>query len=348
MRARVMAAAMLVVGTMGSGSLVAASASASAQEPAPNAAARQASAPTVVRPGKLPHGRHPATVPWMIDNIVHSGTGRKVTMPWTAKGARNQHLRLLGKIPGGWLVKSFDGGDRWMLWTVIRGHRTLVTSSSVSEGDIVDFRLARSHHRFLAYYFDGDSSATLSVRTLTNVELDRQDFDGTGTVLDFSGPEAVVSSDDTQRWTVATHTLDPLGLDAAGADLAHNLIFVTDSASGESGPTSLGSPGAPAWTAPIAQPVVSPGGGRVVSRDSRAGDLLTVRSLGTGAVRASFDVRFLSSEQPVWESSNRSFVFIAYVGGLGDREALVRCRLSGKCERISKVTPRDTLSLPGV
>jgi hypothetical protein len=98
----------------------------------------------------------------------------------------------------------------------------------------------------------------------------------------------------------------------------------------------------------MAQPVVSHGGGRVVTRDSRGGDLLSVRSVQTGIARTSFDVRFMSSEAPVWESSNRSVVFIAYVGAAGDREALVRCRLSGACERISRVAPRDTISLPPV
>lgn len=98
----------------------------------------------------------------------------------------------------------------------------------------------------------------------------------------------------------------------------------------------------------MAQPVVSQGGGRVVSRDQRGGDQLTVRNVATSQRLASFDVRFMSTEAPVWESSNRSFVFIASVGGLGDRETLVRCRLSGSCQRISKITPRDTLSLPAV
>lgn len=346
MTARLMAAAVVVVGVMGSGSLVAAGTSVAA--PGTANTLRREAAPTVVRPGTLPHTHKAAQVPWMIDNVVHMSNGRTVTMPWTRSGARNHHLRLLGKTPAGWLVKSFDGGDRWKLWTVRRGKRTLVTSSSVSEGDIVDFRLARSHHRFIAYYFDGDDSTTLSVRTLANAELDSQSFDGIGDILDFSGPRAVVSSENTQRWTVATKTLDPLGLDAAGADLRHDLLFVTDGTSGESGPTSLDSPGAPAWTAPMAQPVVTQGGGRVVSRDSRGGDLLTMRNVETGAALASFDVRYLSSESPVWESSNRSFVFIAYIGGLSDREALVRCRLSGACERISRITPRDTISLPPV
>jgi hypothetical protein len=302
--------------------------------------------PTVVRPGKLPRGPR-AGVLWLVDNVVHTGTGRTVKMPWTRIGARKHSLRLVGRTDGGWLVKSFDGGDSWTLWSIRDGKRHLVTSSSVSEGEVVDYRLSQNHRRFLIHRFDGDRSTSISVRTLQNTPLDTQEFDGVGDVLAFSGPEVVVGLTDTQRWNVAARNVEALGVGAAGADLEHDLLFVTDPESGESGPTSLESPASPAWTATMAQTVVSPGGGRVLSRDERGGDRLTVRNRATGAVRVSFAVRFLTSETPVWES-NRSFVFIAFVGGLGDRETLVRCRLSGVCQRISPIAPRDTISLPPV
>lgn len=300
--------------------------------------------PVVVRPSALRIGP-PSRVRWLVDNVVHTGNGHTVTLPWTRAGARRHLVRLVGHTADGWLVRSFDGGDTWTLWSVEAGRRHAIASSSVSEGEVVGYRLSHNHRRFLVHRFDGDASTAISVRDLDNAEVDGQEFAGDAEVLAFSGPELVVGATDTQLWDVDAQSVDPLGVDAAGADLRHDLLFVTDPASGESGPTSLENPGTPAWTATMAQAVVSPGGGRVVSRTAPHDSLLTVRNEETGAVRVSFDVRFLASEAPVWESG-RAFVFVASVGGLGDRETLVRCRVDGSCLRISAIRPRDTISLP--
>jgi hypothetical protein len=298
----------------------------------------------VVRPAELPRG--PASeVRWLVGNVVHTGSGHTVEMPWTRSGARAHRLRLVGRTAHGWLVKSFDGGDTWTLWSVRHGRRHAVTSSSVSEGEVVDFRLAHNHRRFLVHRFDGDRTTSISVRDLNNAVVDTQDFDGVGDVLAFGGATVVVNVSDTQRWDVNAQSVDGLGVDAVGANIGEDLLFATDPVTGESGPTSLDNPAAPAWTAKMAGVEVSPGGGRVLGRNTRGGNLLTVYNRTTGAVRASFSVRFLADDAPVWES-DRSFVFIAAVNGLGDREALVRCRVSGSCQRISPVQPRDAISLP--
>ncbi len=301
--------------------------------------------PIVVRPTQLPRG--PASkVRWLFENIVHTGSGRTVKMPWTREGARAHSLGLVGRTADGWLVKSFSGNTwTWTLWSIRDGKRHPITSSSVTEGEVLNFRLSRDHQRYLVHVFDGDRTTRIYVRDLNNAPVDTQDFAGVGAVLAFSGSELIVNVTDTQRWDVDAQSVDPLGVDAAGANIGHGLLFVTDPATGESGPTSLESPGTPTWTAEMAQVVVSPGGGRVLSRDSLNGNLLTVYNRETGAVRVSFSVRFLASEAPVWES-NRSFVFIAAVGGLGDQETLVRCRINGSCQRISAFRPRDTISLP--
>ena len=193
--------------------------------------------------------------------------------------------------------------------------------------------------------FDGDSTTSISVRNLDNTQVDGQEFADDRDVLAFSGRELVVGATDTQHWDVDAQSVDPLGVDAAGADLRHDLLFVTDPASGESGPTSLVGPGAPAWTAAMRQVVVAPSAGLLLSLGTSRASLLSVRNLETGTVRVSFAVRSLASEAPVWEG-DRSFVFIAAVGGLGDRETLVRCRVNGSCTRVSAIRPRDAISLP--
>ncbi len=299
--------------------------------------------PIVVRPTELPRG--PASkVRWMFDNVVHTGSGNTVKMPWTPERARDHHLKLLGRTADGWLVKSYANAY-FSLWSIRDGERYSITGGGISGGEWIDYRLSRNHQRFFKYFYDGDRTG-ISVRDLNNAQVDAQnffvvDFD----VLAFSGSELIVNVTDTQRWDVDAHSVDALGVDAAGADIGHGLLFVTDPATGESGPTSLESPGTPPWTAKMAQVGVSPGGGRVLSRDTLGGDLLTVYNRETGAVRVSFSVRFLASEAPIWES-NRSFVFIAAVDRSGDRETLVRCRINGSCQRISAIRPRDTISLP--
>ncbi len=299
--------------------------------------------PIVVRPTELPRG--PASkVRWLFENVVHTASGRTVEMPWTRAGARAHSLRLVGRTADGWLVKSFDGGNTWTLWSIRDGKRYSLTSSTPTEGEVVNYRLSRNRQRFLVHGFDGDRTTSISVRDLNNAQVDTQSFPGGwfGNVLAFSGSELIVNVTDTQRWDVDAHSVDALGVDAAGADIGHGLLFVTDPATGESGPTSLESPGTPPWTAKMAQVGVSPGGGRVLSRDTLGGDLLTVYNRETGAVRVSFSVRLLSYDAPIWES-NRSFVFIATVNEL---ETLVRCRINGSCQRISAIWPRDTISLP--
>lgn len=296
--------------------------------------------PIVVRPTQLPRG--PASkVRWLYDNVVHTGSGRTVKMPWTSEGARAHSLRLLGRTADGWLVKS-HGGYTWTLWAIRDGKRHPITSTSVTEGEVVNYRLSRDHQRFLVQLYDGDRSTSIYVRDLNNALVDVQDFALVPAVLAFSGSELIVNVRDTQHWDVDAQSVDPLGVDAAGADIGHGLLFVTDPATGESGPTSLESPGTPTWTAEMTQVGVSPGGGRVLSRDTRGEHLLTVYNRLTGEVRVSFSVRFLASEAPIWES-NRSFVFIAAVN---ESETLVRCRINGSCQRISAIRPRDTISLP--
>jgi hypothetical protein len=306
--------------------------------------AADAPLPVVVRPAELPRGPTPE-VPWLFENLVHTKRGNTVQLPWTREEARSHLLQLVGRTADGWLVRSFDGGNTKTLWSVREGKRQSITSSSVSEGEVINYRLSRNHQRFLVHRFDGDRTTSISVRDLNNAEVDAHDFAGVGEVLAFSGPELIVNVTDSQRWNVDAHSVVALGVNAAGADIGHGLLFVTDPTTGESGPTSLESPGTPTWTAKMAQIVVSPGGGRVLSRDTRNGSLLTVYNRETGAVRVSFSVRYLASEAPIWES-NRSFVFVATVGGLGDRETLVRCRINGSCQRTSAIRPRDTISLP--
>lgn len=304
--------------------------------PAPAATATTAAAPH----------RGPATgVPWLAGNLLHTGAGRTVEVPWTARQARQQSLRLLGRAEGGWLLKSFTHGYRWTTWLVAHGRRTELSSSSVTEGDVVLERIADDgRHYATETYNDANPDNSVAVRGLDGQPTAVRTFEGDAFVLDLSGTQAVVGTDHARLWSFGTDTVDDLGVPAVGADLEHDLLLV-DAGAGQVGPTSISAPGEPAWTAPLEQAVVSPAGGRLVARDPARPRVLVVRNVTTGEVVATLGIgRFLQSDAPVW-ASNRAVLFVAATSSLGDREVLVRCRLTGACTRLTEPRPRDTISI---
>ena len=257
-RRRALSAAALALGLACSAAQLAPSVQAAPLRESASAGQSQPAPPpvVVVRPGQLPRGNH-ARVAWLHDDVVHTAEGGTVDLPWSKAGARSHGLRLLGHTPRGWFLRD-AGGNTVSAWSARRGERNRVTSGSVSEGEILRFQLAEDRSRFLVHRFDGDRHSSLAVEDLDATLLDLQDFGGVAEVLSFSGSEAVVGVEDTQRWDVGAGTVEDLGRDAAGADLHHDLLFVTDPATGNSGPTSMVAPGEPAWTARMAQVVVSP------------------------------------------------------------------------------------------
>ena len=113
------------------------------------------------------------------------------------------------------------------------------------------------------------------------------------------------------------------------------MLVVPGAVPGTVGPTSISDPQAPAWTAPLERVEVSPDGrfllGRVTGGDN-AENHLQVRRLTDGHLVAAYDVRNLWRLTTQWESP-RSIIFLAARTGLGDVNALVRCRLDGTCNR---------------
>lgn len=284
-----------------------------------------------------------AKVHWLGGNVIHTASGRRITTPWTARAARRGHLRLIGRTDEGWLLKTFDGGDTWDVWQVKGRERTHVSESSVFEGLVLSHGVSDDGALFYTQTWDEVGDDVIDIEDLSGGEVAGHSFAGDPEVLSFSGAVAVVGTDDTQVWDVATDTVTPLGVDAAGASIVHDLLFVTDD-TGESGPTSLSTPGTPPWTADMTAVRVSPDGGSVLSSPSEDDNVVEIRDLETGELVQSYDVRWPAS-QAVWESG-RSIVFLAVTRG--DEEALVRCRFSGRCVRVSAIVPDDTITLPRV
>lgn len=298
--------------------------------------------PVVVRVRDLDRGPR-AEVHWRGGNVVHTAGGRKVTLPWTSRAARRAHLELVGATTAGWLVTTFDGGDTTDVWLVKAGRRTHVSDSSVFEGLVLSHGVSDDGSLFYTQTWDEVDDDVIDIEDLAGDEVAGGLFSGDPEVLSFSGPEAVIGTEDTQHLDVATDTVTPLGVDAAGASIVHDLLFVTDEG-GLAGPTSLSDPAAPTWTADMTSIRVSPDATRVLSSPASDDDVIEVRDLATGELERSFDVRWLAST-PVWETS-RSIVFVGYAGGLAEKAALVRCRLSGRCARVSPILLEDDLGLP--
>ena len=298
-------------------------------------------ADVVVRVKDLPTRHRALDVAWLNGSVAHKPGGGTLKLPWAPKAARDRHLRLVGKTAQGWLVKDSDGGA-WRVWLARRGERTLISQHGVSEGDIVSIRLSDDRRRYAVSYYSGEEEDNVvSIRDLDGQEIASRLFPNDAAVLDFSGPEAVIGTTATMRWSLGTDTAVAIGADLEAADLAHDLAFVR---TGDAvGPTSLSDPGDPGWTAPLAEIAASPTGDLVLSRPSTTKRKLTVRDVTTGDVVRSYRVDYLVTYHFTWETDH-SFILLGSPGSLGDRQVLVRCTVGGRCAAQSPRTARDSIS----
>lgn len=314
--------------------------------------AREGVTPTVVRVADLTQSSRPAGVAWLDGRVLHTAAGGTRALPWTRAAARARSLRILGHTPRGWLVKDFSD-SAWNVWLVRGDHRERLSSTGVSEGDVVAVTPSTDHHRYAVTDFDGDSTALVVVRNLHGKAVASRTFDGNGAVLDFSGPEAVVGNTATQRWWIddpehpGSGSLTDLGADGVAASLEHDLLLVRDSGSGEVGPTSLSSPGVPSWTAPMAGPRISPDGDRIVARTDAHSLVYDVLTTSDGALEVRLQIDFPAPETPLW-ATDRAFVLLGATHGSGDRERLLRCTVGGHCRGQSHARARDRISVPPI
>lgn len=300
-------------------------------------------ADVVVRVKDLPRRHRALDIAWLSGRVAHQPGGGTLALPWSARAVQDRPLSLIGKTAKGWLVADADrAAPGWRVWLVRRGERTLISRHGITEGEGVSFRLSRDLRRYAVTYFDGDSSSTFTVLDLNGDRIAGRGFSDDATLLDFSGPEAVIASETTSvRWDIDTDTTVEVGADLGAADLAHDLAFVPGDEG--VGPTSLSDPGSPVWSAPLAQIAVSPRGDLVLSRDPTSSRRVTVRDLATGDVESSYRIDYLSRHRIAWEG-DRSFVLLGSPGSLGDREVLVRCTVGGTCAAQSPRTARRTIS----
>jgi hypothetical protein len=267
-------------------------------------------------------------------------------MPWTARKARSTNLRLLARTQQGWLVKNFNYPAH-RLWRVAGGERTELSENWVSEGDYYGYRVAADRSSYAVLHLDDTQSdepsdeLVVAIKNLDGQPIGTRGF-SYGWVLDFSGSDVVVRQHGGtgQRWHVASDQVTDLEMPTVAADLGHDLAFVV-AETGQVGPTSLDTPGAPAWTASMTGIAISPGGRRIVSQPENA-RALEVRDVATGEVLVSYRVSAYD-EDVLWDTDH-TFLVAAIVGL--NNEALIRCNLSGRCVRVSDKVTQGSISLP--
>lgn len=130
---------------------------------------------------------------------------------------------------------------------------------------------------------------------------------------------------------------------AVQVDGAHHRLFIDTNGAGAPlavGPTSLGSPSAPAWTANFSPQIVSPDGKLVAGWVGDLNLVLQVRRVSDGTVVAKFTSATETVEgdrlvEPlVWEA-NATLLLKTWTGA--DRWAVIRCTMAGSCARATKI-----------
>jgi hypothetical protein len=298
------------------------------------------------------HRGSDAAIDFLQDGVIHTASGR--TIPVRVPGAHGRQ-ELLGRTQGGWAVAS------WLRTTAVvdvvrRGRapqrvRRSRTSYFVDGTESLGFRLSRDGAWLLRTVYDRGGSTT----RVTDVATGRWLGTGFGdyyTPFDADAGHVVTLSPRGGRgtgvvdWVPGTPIVARIATRAAAADIGRDLLWV-GTTTPDFGPTSLSSPGVPAWSAPIAPIDVSPDGATVVGlRTGRAFQLgpavLDVRAMADGRLLDSIalDEPYSADHGAVtrthdqtvrFESDDAVVLQLASPRG----KVLVRCRVAGACERAS-------------
>lgn len=308
-------------------------------------------------PGRLVRGVD-ARVPYLQDGVVRAnGRQLRVRVPY-ADGKQT----LLGRSRKGWLVASgTDGVVR--VHRVRRGRAPRLVPRGRHEYPLNEsrgVRLAVGGERLVWTGFNRGGSETWVRRVGDGRRVGGKKYSlAFGKPLDAVGQRVLTIQDDpdlvaqTVVWRpgVATRVL---GGGSAGGSLADDVLFVP---TGDDvfGPTSIRSPGAPAWSARFAMIDLSPSGDRVLGIRAgrvRGRNVLQVRRMSDGVVLRqwtygswrgdSWSLLDRREETARFETDSK-VVFEVRKDG---RSALVRCRVHDGCTRASQLGgavsfPRD-------
>ena len=287
-------------------------------------------------PTTLPVGDPPG-VTWQSGTSVHTASGKTVTLPF---GKAGNGYEVLGKRGGEWIV-VIPGYDAKVL--AVKGSKVRTVWKHVYDESDTHYALAKGGSLVVEWNFDRAGSTHVAAFDLKGKVVAQRNWGGTVRLLDFVGDTMLISTNKkTQLWDVSGK---PVGVapDAPFGDLDADLLFVNvpvDSV----GPTSLSAPGTPAWSSGTFLPQgLSPDGQYVVGLSYVSSLKLEVRKVSDGSVlpvpafRATFDSAL------AWEPDGSLLVEVKS----GPTKALVRCTMTGTCERATDWVKGQEIGFPG-
>ncbi len=296
-----------------------------------------------VKLGTLPRGGH-AKTPYLIGRDLHLADGRVRRLPFSKAAAAD--LVLAGRTRSGWVIgaRPSPGYD----FILVRGKRKTFIHRPQSDDSTDEYRLNRAGTRLLVSYRDRGDSSTLFVHKLDGTRVGLARLNVAADLLDFADGRAFLASGTrTRRWRPGVGFTTVVAQPSASADAPRDLLFVWDPDRQGFGPTALSAPATPAWAASFQPTEVSPDATKVVGYQVKAGqptDRIDVRRMSDGTRIASFDpghsqtLRWEDDSHLLWTDYRRA-------SGVG-QHALVRCSLTGGCQRITDYVKRNQFSFP--
>lgn len=286
---------------------------------------------------------------YLVGRDIHRPDGTIVHVP-LARGAAPR-LTLMGPATRGWVVHSHVDSPTERFYRVHDGRATQFAHWGDEEGTDV-YRLSRTGTSMWDWAIERDLDQTVARLTRLDGTSDHAVVPGGGVLLDVAGWGMVASTaytpavdgpraTATWRWKPGSAPQKVDDRAANFASVGHDVLAVQVGDSGW-GPTSLRSPGEPAWSAHARMLDVSPDGAHVVSLDlataSSAAPTLLVQRLSDGTVLERFRVRGLVAPLVWWE---KGAIVFQTKNPRTREKALLRCTVDGVCRRVTDVLPLD-------
>lgn len=258
---------------------------------------------------------------------LHLPSGFVQTLPFPKSHARD--LSLLGPSPRGWVILDTTGQTA-KLFRVKAGTATRFWS-------VYDYshswRLGFNGRRVVQLYVDRAATSAATVFDLDGRNRKTMRFNGYGSVLAFTGNRLVGSGNKTWDWVIGSPKSAVSPDPSPAADISKNILWVP--APGDTfGPTTLGLPDAPVWGARFLPRQVSTDGSYVVGYSLDA-NRIEVRDMVNGFPVRSIKTQHGRGTPLFWESDSKLLFAVRITKG----RALVRCGVSGPCERATPWSP---------
>lgn len=288
----------------------------------------------------LPPGDAPETA-YQTGPTVVFPTGKSVTLPGTLKRAQ-----VLGQRHGEWIA-WVDGGEPEVF--AVKGSKVRKLWHHTYDESATGYSLVDGADQVVEWNYGRGGEVFGTVFDLRGKALGTRYFPGSASLLDADADGLLIGTrKQTLRWVPGQKPV-PAGPAAYFADIEQDLLMVPvgDDALG---PTSLSAPGVPPWSWQFAPVVVSPDGAWVAGVSFNRRPRLVVLHLADGVLAPVPGLLVDSGAtipggpyvQMTWEPDG-DLLFVTR-GTKG--RAVVRCTVTGACERATAFVKGPAVSFP--